>query len=122
MINKKDEKKYINKYHISSKHLNINTKKLMCQHRNCKHKSKSIKQRLMHHDKLEEFCVQEKNLLINLVMFYQESTACLLDSQLFTKKEEKKKDFVDKEENEKNQNKFKENELKKDAEKEEEFF
>ena len=83
------------KYHISSKHLNINTKKLMCQHRNCKHKSKSIKQRLMHHDKLEEFCIQEKNLLINLVMFYQESTACLLESQLFTKKEEKEKDFVD---------------------------
>ena len=82
------------KYHISSKHLNINTKKLNCQHRNCKHKSKSIKQRLMHHDKLEEFCIQEKNLLINLIMFYQESTACLLDSQLFTKKEEKKKDFV----------------------------
>ena len=83
------------KYHISSKHLNINTKKLMCQHRNCKHKSKSIKQRLMHHDKLEEFCIQEKNLLINLVMCYQESTACLLESQLFTKKEEKEKDFVD---------------------------
>ena len=78
------------KYHISSKHLNINTKKLICQHKNCKHKSKSIKQRLMHHDKLEYFCIQEKNLLINLVMFYQESITCLLNSESFTKKEEKK--------------------------------
>ena len=81
------------KYHISSKHLNINTKKLICQHKNCKHKSKSIKQRLMHHDKLEEFCIQEKNLLINLIMIYQESTVCLLNSQFYKKKEEKKENL-----------------------------
>ena len=78
------------KYHISSKHININTKKLICQHINCKHKSKSIKQRLMHHDKLEEFCIQEKNLLINLVMLYQESIAFLLNSEFYNKKDEKK--------------------------------
>lgn len=48
------------KYHITSKHININSKKLICQHKNCNHKSKSIKQKLMHHDKLEEFCIQEK--------------------------------------------------------------
>ena len=67
------------KYHLTSKHLNINYKKLICQHKNCEHKSKSIKQKLMHHDKLEEFCLQEKNLLINLVMFFQKSTFCLLN-------------------------------------------
>ena len=67
------------KYHISSKHININSKKLICQHKNCNHKSKSIKQKLMHHDKLEEFCIQEKNLLLNLVMLFQKSTVCLLN-------------------------------------------
>ena len=67
------------KYHLTSKHININSKKLICQHKNCEHKSKSIKQKLMHHDKLEEICLQEKNLLINLVMFFQKSTFCLLN-------------------------------------------
>ena len=67
------------KYHISSKHININSKKLICQHKNCNHKSKSIKQKLMHHDKLEEYCIQEKNLLLNLVMLFQKSTVCLLN-------------------------------------------
>lgn len=67
------------KYHLTSKHININSKKLICQHKNCEHKSKSIKQKLMHHDKLEEFCLQEKNLLINLVMFFQKSMFCLLN-------------------------------------------
>ena len=69
------------KYHITSKHVNINSKKLVCQHKNCNHKSKSIKQKLMHHDKLEELCLQEKNLLLNLVMFFQKSTLCLLNEE-----------------------------------------
>ena len=77
------------RYHISSKHQNINSKQLICQHKNCKHKSKSIKQRLMHHDKLENFCNQEKNSLINLLMFYQESTAHLLNSESIPKKKKK---------------------------------
>ena len=67
------------KYHLDSKHININSKKLICQHKNCGHKSKSIKQKLMHHDKLEEFCLREKNLLINLLMFFQKSSFCLLN-------------------------------------------
>ena len=66
------------KYHITSKHININSKKLICQHKNCNHKSKSIKQKLMHHDKLEEFCIREKNLLLNLVMAFQKNIVCLL--------------------------------------------
>ena len=73
------------KYHITSKHININSKKLICQHKNCNHKSKSIKQKLMHHDKLEEFCIQEKNLLLNLVMLFQKSTVCLLNEEADTK-------------------------------------
>ena len=48
----------------------------------------------MHHDKLEEFCIQEKNLLINLVMLYQESIAFLLNSEFYNKKDEKKTSFM----------------------------
>ncbi len=89
------------KYHIASKHININSKKLICQHRNCNHKSKSIKQKLMHHDKLEEFCIQEKNLLLNLVMMYQNSTLSLLKNEDISKNEDNKNsEFI--EPNEKN--------------------
>lgn len=76
------------KYHITSKHININSKKLICQHKNCNHKSKSIKQKLMHHDKLEEFCIQEKNLLLNLVMAFQRNIVSLLKFEEKNKKDE----------------------------------
>ena len=61
-------------------HKNISLNKLICQHPNCKHKSKSVKQLLMHHDKLEEQCVKEKNLLLKLIMNYQNSCIELLES------------------------------------------
>ena len=82
------------KYHITSKHITINTKKLICQHINCYHKSKSIKQKLMHHDKLEEICLQEKNLLLNLIMNYQKSIVCLLKNETDTKEKENVNVFV----------------------------
>ena len=94
------------KYHISSKHININTKKLICQHKGCNHKSKSIKQKLMHHDKLEEFCIQEKNLLLNLVMLYQKSTVYLLKKETDTKNDEDKK-FI----NNINENNYEDNKI-----------
>ncbi len=94
------------KYHITSKHININSKKLICQHINCNHKSKSIKQKLMHHDKLEEFCLQEKNLLLNLVMFFQKSTFCLLNETDNTNNEKNKNNDKDKYENNLEENKI----------------
>ena len=96
------------KYHITSKHININSKKLICQHKNCNHKSKSIKQKLMHHDKLEEFCIQEKNLLLNLVMAFQRNIVCLL------KFDKNKKDDIKKNVNNINksfENNFEDNKL-----------
>lgn len=90
------------KYHVSSKHVNINTNKLICQHVGCNHRSKSIKQKLMHHDKLEELCLQEKNLLLNLLMLFQKSTVCLLKKEADTnngkenKNENNEKTFDDK--------------------------
>ena len=55
------------KYHVTIKHVEINTKDRTCQHKGCFHKSKTIKQRLMHHDKLEIECKAEKNNLFNLL-------------------------------------------------------
>ena len=58
-------------YHLNNRHQIINSKKLICQHKNFGHKSKSIKQLLMHHDKLKEQCIKEKNILLKLIIFYQ---------------------------------------------------
>ena len=55
------------KYHVTIKHVEINSKDRTCQHKGCNHKSKTIKQRLMHHDKLEIECKAEKNNLFNLL-------------------------------------------------------
>ena len=69
------------KCHIASKHANNITEKLICQHKDCNHKSKTIKQKLMHHDKLEKLCVQEKNLLFNLIMMFKKSVVFLLKEE-----------------------------------------
>ena len=66
-------------YHVNNLHRKIIKEKLICQHKNCGHKSKSIKQLLMHHDKLEIQCIKEKNLLLKLIMLYQNATIPLLN-------------------------------------------
>ena len=78
-------------YHISNIHRTIISDKLTCQHKNCGHLSKTVKQLLMHHDKLEEQCVKEKNLLLKLIMFYQSASAYLLES---SENQKIDKDFV----------------------------
>ena len=65
-------------YHVNNMHKTIISKNLICKHKNCGHKSKSIKQLLMHHDKLEEQCFKEKNLLLKLIILYQNATIPLL--------------------------------------------
>ena len=45
----------------------------------------------MHHDKLEEFCIQEKNLLLNLVMAFQRNIVSLLKFENNKKDENIKK-------------------------------
>jgi uncharacterized Zn-finger protein len=83
-------------YHSNNIHKKIIRNKLTCQHKNCEHISKSVKQLLMHHDKLEEQCVKEKNLLLKLIMFYQSASAYLLESSNNPKID---KDFVNFEDN-----------------------
>lgn len=78
------EKSFCNKsnfkYHISSQHSNTDLNKLICQHQNCNFTSRTIKQKLMHHYKLEEFCTQEKSLLLGLLIMFQKSSISLLNS------------------------------------------
>jgi hypothetical protein len=77
------EKKFFNKnnwqYHIKNMHKKLSVKNLGCKHINCGHKSKSVKQLLMHHDKLDIECVKEKNLLLQLIIFYQNASINLLE-------------------------------------------
>ena len=67
------------KYHTSVKHIAINLKDRTCQHKGCCHKSKTIKQKLMHHDKLEIECKTEKNHLFNLLINFQNSIRDILE-------------------------------------------
>ena len=67
------------KYHITVKHIEIQIKDRTCQHKGCYHKSKTIKQKLMHHDKLEIECKSEKNQLFNLLNNFRYSIKNILD-------------------------------------------
>ena len=58
------------KYHISVKHLDIKIKDRICKHKGCNHISKTSKQNLIHHEKLEPECKNEKNNLFNLLNSY----------------------------------------------------
>jgi len=61
------------KYHTKIKHVTLRKKDVICQHKNCFHKSKSKKQKLLHHDKLEQECKAEKNNLFNLLSYFQQT-------------------------------------------------
>ena len=79
-------------YHVNNIHKILRIDKPTCPHKNCGHKSKSIKQLLMHHDKLEEKCDIEKNLLLKLIMLYQKASISLLninDEQIGVDKEKR---------------------------------
>ena len=47
----------------------------------------------MHHDKLEEQCVKEKNLLLKLFMLYQNSSISMLNIENKENQNEKLKNF-----------------------------
>ena len=58
------------KYHITVKHLDVKIKDRICKHKGCNHISKTTKQNLIHHEKLEPECKNEKNNLFNLLNNY----------------------------------------------------
>ena len=55
------------KYHLRTSHLDVNANDTCCSHKGCLHSFKTKRQKLMHHDKLEVQCRNEKNLLIKLL-------------------------------------------------------
>ena len=55
------------KYHIRTAHVKKDNKDTICFHFGCKHTFKTKKQKLMHHDKLEDECRNDKNYLMNLI-------------------------------------------------------
>lgn len=55
------------KYHLRTSHLVINSDDTQCCHPGCKHCFKTKKQKLMHHDKLEYECRNEKNIIVKML-------------------------------------------------------
>jgi hypothetical protein len=60
------------KYHLRTAHQNLNCKDTICSHINCGHEFKTKKQKIMHHDKLENECRMEKNYLIRLLTNFKD--------------------------------------------------
>ena len=50
--------------------MDIKIKDRICKHKGCNHISKTSKQNLIHHEKLEPECKNEKNNLFNLLNSY----------------------------------------------------
>lgn len=69
------------KYHVSVKHNIINMKDIVCQHKGCNRKSKTSKQRLMHHNILEPECKIEKNNLLNILISFQQTINNILKKE-----------------------------------------
>ena len=67
------------KYHVTVKHLDKKIKDRICKHKGCNHLSKTSKQNLIHHEKLEPECKNEKNNLFNLLNNYISSVKELLE-------------------------------------------
>ena len=67
------------KYHITVKHLDVKIKDRICKHKGCNHISKTTKQNLIHHEKLEPECKNEKNNLFNLLNCYISSVKEIME-------------------------------------------
>lgn len=61
------------KYHMRTAHLNLDAKDTICSHKGCEHSFKTKKQKLMHHDKLDEECRTEKNSLLRLLSLFKKT-------------------------------------------------
>ena len=84
-INYYDRANY--KYHIRTAHIKKNNKDTNCSHFGCKHIFKTKKQKIMHHDKLEDECRNDKNYLMSLISFFKNSVFNILNQSNFCDKE-----------------------------------
>jgi uncharacterized Zn-finger protein len=67
------------KYHIRTAHVIKNNKDTICSHLGCKHTFKTKKQKIMHHDKLEDECRSDKNYLMSLIASFKSSLNDILN-------------------------------------------
>ena len=75
---KKDETK-LNELEHNEMHL-FKVENYKCNH-GCNHSFKTKKQMILHHDKIDNFCFNEKKLLIKLIESYQNSVDKILSEQ-----------------------------------------
>ena len=61
------------KYHIKTSHLNYDEKDVNCFHKGLCHKFKTIKSKVMHHNKIDIECRKEKNNILNLVSAFNKT-------------------------------------------------
>jgi len=59
------------KYHVKTSHIKQNKNDIICNHGRICHEFKTKKQKVMHHNKLEKECTQEKNYIIRLINKYE---------------------------------------------------
>lgn len=69
------------KYHVKTAHINYNESDINCIHNNkiC-HEFKTIKTKIMHHDRLEKECKLEKNNLMRLIASYDQTIEQLINN------------------------------------------
>lgn len=67
------------KYHQKVAHLIKKDNEVICQHCKDNHRFKTKKQKIMHHNKLQDECRNEKNFLLNLLNAYKNATDELID-------------------------------------------
>ena len=84
-INNKKESShnYVQTKHNELEHNEMNLFKVenyKCNH-GCNHRFKTKKQMILHHDKIDNFCFNEKKLLIKLIESYQNSVDKILSEQ-----------------------------------------
>lgn len=58
------------KYHTTTAHLNLNKEDINCIHKGFCHEFKTLKTKIMHHNRLEKECLGEKNNLISLINIF----------------------------------------------------
>ena len=73
------------KYHLKTAHRKYNKFEINCMHNGLCHEFKTVKTKIIHHNKLEEECVKEKNNLLKLCNIFSKSVIDLLDINNFKK-------------------------------------
>ena len=73
------------KYHNKTVHVKKNNKDTICFHLNCQYTCKTKKQKIMHHNKLEAQCRNDKNYLMILIASFKSNLNKILNE--FSKEE-----------------------------------